>query len=320
MNTFPIGASLISVNHITDEDLIRFKKESPTDFIRMHVSGIEGEYQMIDRLQRQNFFYHQNLNHQLTYILTTLNSILYVQNCSNPAFADTTTNQMNRKETDISKRDFTGLDFLGWTYDLFHPDEPYENRGIHPLGNGINRYLKTTDLTSDQLQYLKKQGFLQWLNILSPMMFFNKPFKISSGYTYNFAIRHLLTSFGNDISFNLFLQKNQRNFIFVFHSYNNYNNYFPALEVELFEHPLTINHNKFLISPRVIAGIQPKDGSFFTNSIAFLGYAGCRIDWMTKTRIKPYFEIAAKTKGWIAGNDYLKANASFNVGLSARFL
>jgi len=320
MNTFPIGASLISVNHITDEDLIRFKKESPTDFIRMHVSGIEGEYLMIDRLQRQNFFHHQNLNHQLLYILTSLNSMLYVQNCANPAFADTTTQQMNRKETDLSKRDFTGLDFLGWTYDLFHPDEPYQNRGVHPLGNGINRYIKTTDLTSDQLLYLKKQGFFQWLNLISPMMFFNKPFYTGSGYAFNIAVRHLLTSFGNDISFNLFLQKNRKNLIFVFHNYNNYDHYFPAIELEWYEHPVTFSRNKFLISPRIIAGIQPKAGSFTTNQSEFLGYAGCRIDWMTQTMIKPYFQVEAKTKGWIAGNAYLKANASFCLGISARFL
>jgi hypothetical protein len=255
----------------------------------------------------------------LTYLLTTLNSILYVQDCADPAFADTTTNQMNRKETDISKRDFTGLDFLGWTYDLFYPDEPYQNRGVHPLGNGINRYIKTTDLTSDQLSYLKRQGFLQWMNLLSPMLFFNKPFHTSSGYAFNFAVRHLLTSFGNDISFNLFLQKNRRNLVFIFHNYNNYNNYYPAIEVEWFEHPVSFNRNNFLISPRVIAGIQPKDGSFFSKQCEFLGYAGCRIDWITKTLIKPYFEIEAKTNGWIAGNAYLKANASFSLGISARF-
>jgi len=60
MNTFPIGAELISVNSITDEDLIRFKAESPTDFVRMHAAGMEGDLVLLDNLRRNSFFYANN--------------------------------------------------------------------------------------------------------------------------------------------------------------------------------------------------------------------------------------------------------------------
>jgi hypothetical protein len=56
MNLFPLGADLVSVSKVSDEDLIRFKDESPADLIRMHEAGIEAQYLLASRLQRNNFF------------------------------------------------------------------------------------------------------------------------------------------------------------------------------------------------------------------------------------------------------------------------
>ncbi|MBC7916115.1 MAG: hypothetical protein H7Y07_18580, partial [Pyrinomonadaceae bacterium] len=78
MNKFPIGATTVSVSHVADADLVRFKASDPKAFIRMHVAGIEGEYLMVDKLQKNNFFYNQSLPFESQYLLTTLNSALYV--------------------------------------------------------------------------------------------------------------------------------------------------------------------------------------------------------------------------------------------------
>lgn len=37
MNTFPIGAEIVSVNSVTDDDLIRLKSTSNPDMVRMHI-------------------------------------------------------------------------------------------------------------------------------------------------------------------------------------------------------------------------------------------------------------------------------------------
>ena len=318
MNTFPIGADMVSVNHIIDEDLVRFKRESPYDFIRMHVAGIEGEYLLIDKLQANNFFYHQNISHEILYLLITTNSISYVSASSIPEFVDIDTDEMNNKEIGILDRDFTGYDFSAWAYDLFNPNEPYENRGIHPSGTGIDRYIKTTDLSSDALKYLKKKGKQQWLNIISPMLFWKKSIHLKNDYYFNFAVRHFLTSFGDDISLNVFLQTRNSNLIFRYHHANNYNKNFPSIEAELFEKPFGFLELDFLLSPRIIAGFQPKNQSFFTEESEFLGYAGCRIDWVSNW-VHPWVELSAKTDGWIAGNEFLNNNFSVKIGLSTRF-
>jgi hypothetical protein len=320
MNKFPIFAESVSISHVTDEDLIRFKKESPTDFNRMHVAGIEGEYLLIDKLQRNNFYYNQNLLHELVYLFSTLNSIMYVQMCSIPEQADLYTDDFNSTEESIKVRDFTGWDFDGWVYDLFKPDEPYADRGIHPLGNGIDRYIKTTDLTSEELSYLKKQGNLQWLNCISPMMIGIKSIKLSKNGLYgNFSVRDYLTSFGNDISCNIFLKNQTHNFFFAIHSSQNYHHSFPAIETQLVDYNESIGKYSFLISPRLIAGLQPLNQDFKTNKSSFLGLAECKLELITKNFIHPYIEVSAKTKGWVAGNEFLNSNLSCRLGIVSRF-
>jgi hypothetical protein len=53
--------------------------------------------------------------------------------------ATTTTNSDNLNEPDPLKRDIVGFDCDAWAYDLQRPDEPYEARGPHPTGVGIDR-------------------------------------------------------------------------------------------------------------------------------------------------------------------------------------
>jgi len=319
MNKFPIGAETVSVSHVTDEDLIRFKQQSPSDFIRMHVAGIEGEYLLAEQLQKNNFFYNQNASHQIAYLLNILNAIAYVNISSNSFLADEMTDQMNAMETTIPVRDFTGLDFTGWTFDLFRPNEPYTSRGTHPSGLGIDRYIKVSDLTNDELNFLKKQGGLQWLNLLSPMIFGFKDIKLNENGLYgNFAIRNYLTSFGNDISANIFLKSKNYNYAFTLHNYNNYEHYFPAFEMELVDFIQPIGQHLLYITPRAILGLQPFEQSFTTNKSAFLGLMECKIEYKTRLNLNPYVELSAKTKGWIAGNEFLNSNLSARIGFCMR--
>jgi hypothetical protein len=313
MNLFPIGAEVIYVSNVKDEDLSRIKKESPPDLVRMFETGIEGQYLLIDRLQRNNFFYNQNLLSEYTYWFNTLNSFYYVLGSS------IAQNGITLDETETSdSRDFAGLDFTAWVYDLFRPDEPYEDRGVHPSGEGVDRYRTMLDLTEAEINYLKLQGYLQMLNFLSPMMFGVKSLPMGE-FDGNFAIRHYLTSFGMDISANVYLKKKPFNMVFVFHNYANYTNWFPAIEAELIDYPLTISKLNMYFSPRVLIGMQPKGQVFKTASPEFLGLFGLRVDIKTNNNIYPYLDFTVKTKGWIAGNEFLGTNASIKLGVSLRF-
>jgi hypothetical protein len=252
--------------------------------------------------------------------MVTVNSHFYIYGSSSPSTADTEIANLNKLETSIDSRDFTGFDFTSWVYDLFRPDEPYEARGPHPSGTGINRYRTTQDLTDEELKYLKGQFYLHFLNYLSPMLYSIDSIPSgNNGIIGNFAMRHLLTSFGSVISAQVFLKYDLYNIAFAYHSYLNHKNYFPAIEAELVDYPFFLGNLGMLLSPRVIIGMQPADQKFKTEKPEFLGLFELRIDFMVNRYFLPYIDFIAKTNGWVAGNVYLDNNASIKVGISLRF-
>jgi len=320
MNTFPFGRELISVHSITDEDLIRFKAESPADFVRMHAAGMEGDLVFLDNLRHNSFFYDQQLEFYLLDLMVTLNSHMYVIASGDPKQVNPSVDDMNRKETSVLSRDFTGFDMAGWVYDLFRPDEPYGARGVHPSGIGINRYRKTTDLTDEELRYLHAQRYWCIFNYISPMLFnLNSIALGDTGIYGNFAFRHFLTSFGTDTLLKVFLKKNIYNMAFVLHNYRNYERWFPAIEAELVDFPLPLGQLNLYLSPRALIGIQPENQKFKTGTPEFIGLAGLRVDFNISRHLLPYFDLTAKTDGWIAGNEFSEKNVSIKLGLSARF-
>jgi hypothetical protein len=320
MNLFPIGAELIYVSNVKDEDLIRLKQESPADMVRLHIAGIESDYTLINNLQRNNFFYGQNLLNEILYAMITVNSHFYILFSSSSDQVDKDTLERNKTEKTISERDFTGFDMTAWVYDLFRPDEPYEARGPHPSGVGINRYRTTRDLTDDELKYLKNRFYWHFINYLSPMLFGFRSIPLGgSGLAGNFAMRHLLTSFGTAVSAQVFLKYKPFNMAFAYHSYLNYKHYFPAIEAELVDYPFYFGKFGMFLSPRIIIGLQPENQKFKTGSPEFLGLFGLRADFMVSKHFLPYIDFTAKTDGWVAGNEYLDSNVSVKIGISARF-
>jgi hypothetical protein len=320
MNLFPIGSSVVMVSSVKDEELIRMKKENAADFVRLHEAGIEGQYLQVSRLQRDNFFYNQQLLNEIGYWATTLNSHMYVYISADARIADTMAKNLNDDEADESSRDFTGFDFTAWVYDLFRPNEPYEERGKHQTGKGVKRYISAGDLTVEELRYLKLQAGLQFLNYISPMMVGIRSIPLGdSGFYGNFAMRHYITSFGYDISAQVYLKKSPYNIIFTLHNYANYRNWFPAVEAELIDYPFNIGKLELFLSPRVLIGMQPKGQVFKTVSPEFLGLLGLRADFNISKHFLPYVDFSFKTNGWVAGDEFLKANASVRLGVSLWF-
>jgi len=223
MNEFPVTKSLISVLKVQDEDLIRLKRESPQDMVRMSEVGIEGEYLLANNINKTAFFYNTR-SISYTPFLIALNSSLYVLMCSGKNI-DKMTDEANSAEgSNIAKRDLVGLDFLAYTYDLFRPNEPYENRGIHPSGVGIDRYIKRSQLTTEEKTYLKQQGFLQLINLVNPITFMFNSFTLKKNENGentrgNLYFNHWLTSFGYDISTTGLLHYNTHNYALTIHNY-----------------------------------------------------------------------------------------------------
>jgi hypothetical protein len=219
--------------------------------------------------------------------------------------------------TNIEIRDFTGLDFTAWVYDLFRPSESYSDRGISSSGVGIRRYRQTSDLSKEELDYLKKMGKMQWINVISPMMFYVNSIKVNNDFRFNFGLFHYLTSFGYDLGSNFFIDYKQNKIFFALHNYHNLHNNFYGVEAQLIDKELLIGNNTLLFTPSLHLWSQPKNQEFKTSDSELGGKAEIDVSAKLGRTWRPYIVMSAKTNGWVAGDVYLNSNFGVMIGVRA---
>lgn len=312
---FQLGSSTVAVSHEKDEDLEMLCDQYHPDFVRLMSAGHEGENDLNRTLQSNQFFYHQDLFNTPLYWINSVQNMIYLMTCAS-GNGDEAMRERNAVEVNIEDRDFTGMDMNAWIDALWNPEKPYAARGPHPSGNGINRYIMTTDLPEECVQYLYKQAWLDIFNFASPMMIGFSRFRLAETdkgtYYGNFAFRHYLTSFGDDISLDLYLQAPWANLYTTLHSYNNYDHHFGGLEVGLVDFPLLDNH--LLVGGTLMGWVQPKDHLFKTAAGAFGGLAKARVSYNSRI-VDPYVEMGWKSNGWVAGNANLNDGFFMKAGL-----
>jgi len=254
---------------------------------------------------------------EVTMWMNVINNVVYIDGCADPE-TDDMVKEMNDKETKIKQRDFTGMDLSAWAYELFHPGVAYAARGTHPSGVGINRYITYDMIGDDGVKYLKKQRNREWLNALSPMMIGIRRiplFKTKAGRWYgNFAGRHYLTYFGDDIAVDLMFETPKLNFVVAPHIYSNYVKSFPGME-------FVIEDKKFMddrlrLSATTQVWSQPEE--FQSSKSKFGGQLSANVSYLLSRKWEAYAELTGKTDGWAVGNVYLGSNLSFRGGLRWR--
>ncbi len=304
---FPLFSQLISVNNVTDRALIDFKRKHPQDFVRISEAGIEGEYMLIKQLQKRSIFLNQNIPYWLSELNITLNVISYVFMCHTDQ-AINITNESNQHEPEIKDRDFIGLDFTAWAYDLFNPDTPYTARGLHPYGNGIDRYIKPNDLDPEAYYFLKRQGYLQFINLASPFLIGINEIKLNNNINFNFALHHYLTSFGYTINNQIFI-KSRDNFLFDFYLFRNKNLWLPGFGLEIYKHKIKNN----FITYKTFLAFEPSNLRYFDQSFIPAAQLSLQFEHFYHS-FGFYIGLDFKSKGWVPGELCQSDCANLNLG------
>jgi len=306
------------VSQVTDEDLVRLKRDHPSDMVRASAAGIEGEYLLIQGLERNGFFGRSSGWHLPIYVGAKLVSIGYIWSAHLDRVNEDTEALNIMERGDISTRDFTGHDVAAWVYDLHRPDEPYEARGVHSGGLGLDRYIKPSDLTADELDYVTQQAWLDVINLIDPFLVRpggftvtnpvnDKPMQVSA------RGGHLLTPFGYTIDADVVLQQKGIGIAATFHAYVSQHQKLPGFDISLIEYPIGTS---FLASPRLALWLQPSGQRFDSRSSSGGGLIGCRLDARIGHGMTAYADFEAKSAGWVAGHEYLEPTASAKVGLT----
>ena len=278
------------------------EKLCPRGWPRTMAAGIESEYLLVEKLQKNNFFYEQNIPNEFLYWFANLQAWSYAYM---PFSNENMTLMVEGEKQEVS------TDSLQWVYALFHPYMIIPDEQV----------IRLADLKNNEKEYFKNRVMWSLVNFISPMMLGIRSISIGrdTGIYGNFTFRQHYTSFGTDLSVDIYLKKSPYNLTFKLHNYFNYEHYFPAIEAELVDFPFNFAGLNMYFSPRVLIGMQPKDQVFMTAAPEFFGLIGCRVDFGISKHFFPYIDLSVKTDGWVAGNEYLESNVSFKAGLSMRF-
>lgn len=302
-----VTAGTIAVSHVADEDLVRLKRDHPWDMIRLSSAGMEGELELSRHFQKLAFAQRLSAAPDLIASLMATVSVLGYRNLCAGTRADRTTDAINEEDgTDVAIRDFTGLDCDAWVYDLHRPDEPYEARGVHPSGVGLDRYIRYSDLTLNEQRLLRQVRNLGLLNLVSPFFFGISSFRVTSPFDgaplrVNGALRHHLTTYGHELSVESYFGRGDLNVAVSYRHGLNARGHFPALEAELIRFPLQLGDTRSHLSAAVTGWLQPEDQSWFAATATAGGRARITLDVPMRDRLELMFEAEAKSEGWVAG-------------------
>lgn len=309
---FDFGSSSIPVDRVTDDDLIRLKKEYPAEQVRLSAAGMESQAVLITELAKDTFYRNIKTFHTGTMLLQAFSIYNYLSVCNSNENLT-----MSKEElTDISKRDFTGYDCTAWVYDLFRPDEPYTSRGLAASGIGINRYINYSQLTEAEKRFLYRNKNLSLLNFTQSITEIIEPFEFGE-HKFQVAMSHYLTSFGDAIDTNLFYKNQQINLFAKIHVYENAVRNFLGFTLESYDNQLW--DSSFYFSPKISIWEQPVNQRFDDK----IGKMGILIALKSAYEIvhnfQSYIELIGKSEGWVAGEVNLNSGLRTLAGITYKF-
>jgi hypothetical protein len=347
---FELFASSIAVSHVSDQDLIALKRDHPADQVRLSAAGIEGNYELATNLERLSFRQPEGPWHTFLLWLLYVQNSSYLNVCAGEQSNDFTDEQNESDGANVAVRDFTGLDCDGWVYDLSRPTEPYQARGVHPSGVGIDRYRKWSQLTSAERQLLELQFGLSFLNFLDPHLLGFNRFEANVGGAplyWNASVRHQQTASGYVIALNGAVGLSARSaaaangtvglsarsaaaangtvgwanssLFLSAAAYVSRALVLPGVDVYWLAPPLTLGEVPVSIAARVALWLQPEDLRYDAAQAAPGGLLSLRWTLASLPPLQPYLEVEGKSAGWVAGNVHLGGQASTRVGLVSQW-
>ncbi|MCA2961816.1 MAG: hypothetical protein IOD12_16320 [Silvanigrellales bacterium] len=316
------SSGIIAVSGERDADLARMKRDHNADFVRLQAAGFEAQWEQNRRFSHDAFF-HGTKSFDLGVMwINHVNTYTYLHSCSNGT-TDEIVDDLNDAGETEKERDFAGPDCTGWVSDLFRANEPYEARGKHPTGEGVNRYRKSTDLTPSERSYLNRNKRFALINFIDPFAYGFEDFWYDTAdgvnYYYNFRGFHYLTGFGGDTGVQLYLKSRGFKGTVSLHFYKNRSTTFPGVEFQWVEAKPFEAFSSLAFTPRLMAWTQPEGLRFFDKTQKPGGLVSLRVAWKEKRYAQPWLELQAKSEGWVAGEVNQSDGLATRLGVASEF-
>jgi len=304
-----------TVYDVSDAELIAAKAEDPAALVRAHAAGLEANNSLVLAETSRDFFLRGWVSKPFLYLYSAYYNWNYLRLAAGPQADDVKQAILDHESAVPEERDFTGLDPLGWVYDLFRPPEPYAARGPHPSGVGIARPLGWSDLTAEEQRFLKLQYYLSLINFLNPLAFFLHHVQVGD-WQLNLVAQHTLTSFGYSVDVHALLKRGEMNLRVSQANQWNHERWYPGLALQLVEYPAA---SWLRVSPRLAVWLQPPAQEFKTDESRLGGLAAAELRAPLGGPFGAFAELGYKSEGWVLGEMSLEATWFGRAGLHARF-
>lgn len=322
------SGGLIAVDRVRDEDLARLKARHPADTARLMMAGVESQSLLTQRMSddafangdRGRWYGPLYASRAWTFPImqvSLMSNVIYHANCSGPS-SDRVTDESNQTRLTVESRDFTGLDCTAFAYDLHRPDEPYEARGAHPYGEGVDRYRSWEDLSARERRFVRRQLGLSALDLLNPHLYGIDGFRLGHSETdrWNVMIGHGLTPFGYTINARAQIKWRWLLGYFALRNGVNARGWFPSISATLAD--LRLWTAPVSLDLRADLWLQPEAQRYDSPRPQPGALLAPALHWLLGEHASLDLGLTAKSAGYVPGNVFLDPNLSLHLGATAR--
>lgn len=300
-----------TVYGVSDQALTELKATDPAKLLYSYVAGLQYEVLLNRRVTLDELYHRKTFPRSALLLYNAIYVYNYFRFASGSSSDSAKVLAPPHESSNPHERDFTGSDLNAWVYDMFNPSVSFSSRDPFPGGDGVNRRIGFSDLSSAEQNFLKDQKDLALLNFLNPAIFFIEGIRLSDDFSFNIFTQYMPTHFGNDIGVYLPVKLRYTGVLMNVHWFDSYNQsgmgFGLGLEDVWFSEK---------ISGDIIADVWDQPVSFFGDERVAGGSGKVNIRYSVSDNFSAYVSISAKTKGWQAGDPYLKQNTSVQIGIS----
>ena len=256
------------IEGVSDNSLRKLRDNDFPDFARLYTSGLESDYMLTHREEALLAFERVRFkNLAVEYLMRKAMMLQYYLIGFVKYDVD------GAEETNELDRDIVGNDVYGIVRHLHRPAMTFQ------------RYTRYSDLTTEEISYLKKMGYRSLLNLVNLNLIGISNIRLSGDLSFNFGLGHAMSPFGDFIDENLWVKYKKKLMIdSYFRQFQNRGNWFLAGGIGIKDYPLT---DKFVSSVNIHLWDQPDQLGFDDSKAKF----GGAVEWVGR-----YFFLTRQKK------------------------
>ncbi len=292
------------IEGVTDNSLKRLRDTDFPDFARLYTSGLESDYMLTHREETLFAFEKVKFNDLIVEYLMRKAMMLQYYLIGFIKYDVDKTEEPNELD-----RDIVGNDVYGIARHLFRPAMTFQ------------RYTRYSDLTQEEVSYVRKLGYRSLLNLLNLNVIGISNIRLSNNLRINFGMGHAMGPFGDFTDEKLWVVYNNKWLVEAYvREFENRHHSFLAGGIGLKNYPVS---DRFVTSLNLHFWNQPVNLSFNDSESRF----GGAVEWvgryffLTKPRLQQKgisidLGLSYKTAGFLPEEVKMQKHLGMRIGTS----